>query len=78
MSEDWASNYKYQPKWDRLEDRHPDKRPSNSAMYAEDRGKDTLWAFEVRGLGAIVMRAKGAEFSGVSIFTTDDILFERE
>jgi len=75
--------YKYAPSWQADIERHPDKRPSASRMLVVDRGKEGLvWLLEVRGCGAIVMRAASStqsgrlHFQGVSLFTDEEIQFE--
>jgi len=71
--------YEYKPKWDMTVDYNPDHRRSTSATYIEDRGKEILWVMQVRGLGAIVMRAGSdkytgrMDFRGVSEFTDAEI-----
>lgn len=63
-------------------DRHPDKRPSHSRYFVEEFGvdRDLIWVLEVRGLGAIVMRADaidGDVHHGMSTFSNDEIQFEK-
>lgn len=72
-------SYDYVPRFDQMVDRHPDHRPSSSRVECADRGRELVFAFEVRGLGALVMRAVGdpvtsrLAFSGVSTFTDEEI-----
>jgi hypothetical protein len=40
-----------------LDNVDPDRWPSSSASFAEDRGHDVIWVLEVEGLGVIVLRA---------------------
>jgi len=77
-----SAPYKYEPKFDELIERHPDKRRSESKVEVVVRGKNLVWLLEVRGLGAITMRAGSdkktgrLQFDGVGIFTRDQILFD--
>jgi hypothetical protein len=62
-----------------LDDVNPDRWPSHSGTYCEDRGHDVIWVLRVKGLGAIVMRAVQdnktfhLKDDGVSIFTDGEI-----
>ena len=74
-----AKSYEYKPGWEMEVDLNPDHRRSTSATYIEDRGKDILWVMQVKGLGALVMRAGSdtktgrLDFRGVSEFSDAEI-----
>ena len=78
-----AKSYVYKPAWERDIDYSPDHQRSSSAMFVEERGQDIVCVLQVRGLGAIVMRAQTdwrstdgqLDFKGVSTFTKDEIGF---
>ena len=63
-------------------ERHPDKLRSASRLYLEERDRSLYWLLEVRGYGALLMRASTGhedgklQFDGVSIFTDEEIKFE--
>jgi hypothetical protein len=78
-----AKSYEYKPGWEMQVDYNPDHRRSTSATYIEDRGKEILWVMQVKGLGAIVMRADSDKytgrlnFKGVSEFSDQEIGWKR-
>ena len=71
--------YTYEPKWEMLVNYNPDHRRSTSATFIEEKGKAFLWVMQVKGLGALVMRAESdkytgrLDFKGVSEFTDQEI-----
>lgn len=78
--------YVYAPTWERLIDRDPDHRSSDGLLACDaigPKGRDFIWAFEVRGLGAFVARSHGSDPDtgrldvGFSIFTEDELKFDR-
>jgi hypothetical protein len=65
--------------------RHPDQRRSDSREFCSAIGSvDYIWAVEVRGQGALVLRSRGSDpvtgrlKVGVCLFTTEEILFDSE
>lgn len=76
-------SHKYEPKWEKTVDYNPDHRPSDSAMFIEDRGSDVVWVLQVRGLGVIIMRAPDGAYThpftgegcGISVFDAAEIGF---
>lgn len=50
--------YKYEPKWDILIDRHPDRRPSLERIEEDKLITGNIFV-EVKGLGAIVVNPHG-------------------
>ena len=76
-----ARSYVYAPKWEKDVDYNPDHQRSSSALFTEDRGQDIICVLQVRGLGAIVLRATSSwtnkdgklRFEGISTFTKADV-----
>lgn len=50
--------YKYEPKWDIMVDRHPDRRPSLERIEEDKLITGNIF-LEVKGLGAIVVNPHG-------------------
>jgi hypothetical protein len=58
----------------------PDRERSTSALYVEERENDIVYVLQVKGLGAIMMRASYSDddqlrFNGLSTFTESEIGF---
>jgi hypothetical protein len=66
-------------KWVEYKDYNPDRQRSSSMTHVEDRGADIVWLMQVKGLGALLMRAGSdpetgrLDFYGVSQFTDAEI-----
>ncbi len=56
--------YKYEPKWEKMVERHPDKVPSFGAIDIKDDGADLVWSLDVRGLGVVKVRMSGGHPDG--------------
>ena len=75
--------YRYKPTWDKLIERHPDKVASEAGFEIAARESSYICVMEVRRHGALVLRASSDPdtgrllFNGVSLFTTEDILFDK-
>lgn len=59
-------------------DYNPDRRPSDSNVFLDEREDGYLWVYQVKGEGVFCLRAVRDEtgaltFSGFSIFTKDEI-----
>jgi hypothetical protein len=62
---------------EKLVERSPDKRPSESGFYIEDRGPDVIAVLRLADGSALVIRGNAPnEWHGVSIFTKDQIQFD--
>lgn len=65
-------------------ERNPDKLKSTGGLWFECRGDEIYCVMEVRGCGAITMKATTGHadgllrFSGLNIFTDEQIKFETE
>lgn len=71
-------SYEYSPRWVHDEERHPDKRRSDSSLVIGMIKDDAVWAMEVRGLGAIVFRTdETGEDARISIYTDEELKFDK-
>lgn len=76
-----AKPYVYRPTWQTDVDQNPDHRPSSSMLRTVDRGADIVMMIQVKGLGALCLRATSSylnkdgklRFEGVSLFDRFDI-----
>ena len=70
---------KPESRWVDYKDFNPDHQRSSGAMFIEDRGVDIVWVLQVKGLGALMLRADSdretgrLNFKGVSEFTDREI-----
>ena len=64
-------------RWASIENYSPDARPSDSRYWIADRGTDVMYVLEVKGLGALALRASQDDsrwtFNGMSVFTDEEI-----
>ena len=71
-------------RWAPIENYSPDARPSDGGYWVTDRGRDVVMVLEVKGLGALTLRASSSlddaqgrlTFNGVSTFTDEEIRYE--
>lgn len=82
--DEWVKPTKRNHSWTTEVERNPDKRRSSSRLELEDQGQELRWLMEVRGLGALLMRATSdpttgrLQFNGVATFTDDMLKFGLE